>query len=113
MRETSAQAFDSVLVAGFSLMGSVYGLVAACGYYYFGDGAAEIITDSLARDSPFAGRSLLLPGLTIDRIVAFCILLKAYTTYPCLVMVLQVLLAAPPPALSRNAQPDLQIIPCA
>eukprot|EP00884_Botryococcus_braunii_P012581 jgi/Botrbrau1/21323/Bobra.0184s0033.1 len=84
------QAFDSVLVAGFSLMGTVYGLVAAAGYYYFGDLSAEIITDSLARDSPFAGRSLLVPGVTIDRIVALCILLKAYTTYPCLVMVLQV-----------------------
>ena len=41
--------------------------------------------------------SLLIPlqvlfrGLTVDHLVSTCILVNAYTTYPCLVLVIQVL----------------------
>ena len=32
---------------------------------------------------------LLVPGLTVDKVVVLCILVNAYTTYPCLVLVIQ------------------------
>lgn len=33
---------------------------------------------------------VLLPGFTVDKLVALCILVNAYTTYPCLILVIQV-----------------------
>ena len=30
-----------------------------------------------------------MPGLTVDKVVVLCILVNAYTTYPCLVLVIQ------------------------
>ena len=32
---------------------------------------------------------LLVRGLTVDKVVVVCILVNAYTTYPCLVLVIQ------------------------
>ena len=59
-------------------------------YFYFGTGTSELITADLAAKSPFAGRSLLLTGLTVDRCVNLLIALNAWTTYPLIVVVLQV-----------------------
>ena len=59
-------------------------------YFYFGNRTSELITADLAERSPFTGRSLLMPGLTLDRFVNVCIALNAWTTYPVLVVVLQV-----------------------
>ena len=59
-------------------------------YFYFGDQTSELITADLAERSPFSGRSLLVSGLTLDRFVNVCIALNAWTTYPVLVVVLQV-----------------------
>ena len=61
-----------------------------CRYFYFGSATSELITADLAERSPFSGRSLLVPGLTLDRFVNVCIALNAWTTYPVLVVVLQV-----------------------
>ena len=36
-----------------------------------------------------ASAQLLVPGLTVDKVVVLCILVNAYTTYPCLVLVIQ------------------------
>ena len=33
---------------------------------------------------------ILIPGFTVDKLVALCILVNAYTTYPCLILVIQV-----------------------
>ncbi len=65
-----------------------------CRYFYFGSATSELITADLAERSPFSGHSLLLPGLTLDRFVNVCIALNAWTTYPVLVVVLQVRRAA-------------------
>ncbi|KAL3142963.1 hypothetical protein ABBQ38_003248 [Trebouxia sp. C0009 RCD-2024] len=83
------QEFDSVLNVSFSLMLGVYGTVAALGYYYFGSSAHTLLTTDLARNSPFTGHYFLLPGLTADKLVALCIMLNAYSTYPSLVLVMQ------------------------
>ena len=37
---------------------------------------------------------IVIPGLTVDKLVAACILVNAYTTYPCLILVIQVRLNA-------------------
>ena len=37
---------------------------------------------------------IIIPGLTVDKLVAACILVNAYTTYPCLILVIQVQLHA-------------------
>ncbi len=84
------QDFDTVLNISFSLMLGVYGAVAALGYYYFGSSAHTLVTTDLARNSPFTGHYLLLPGLTVDKLVSLSILLNAYSTYPSLVLVMQV-----------------------
>ena len=33
---------------------------------------------------------IVIPGLTVDKLVSACILVNAYTTYPCLILVIQV-----------------------
>ena len=68
----------------------VYGTVAALGYYYFGSSAHTLVTTDLARNSAYTGHYLLLPGLTVDTLVSVSILLNAYSTYPSLVLVMQV-----------------------
>ena len=84
------QDFDRVLNISFSLMLVVYGTVAGLGYYYFGNSAHTLVTTDLTLNSPFRGHALLLPGLTVDKLVAVCVLLNAYSTYPSLVLVMQV-----------------------
>ena len=66
------------------------GIVGGAGYYYFGSTASELVTTDLAAKAPFSGRSLLLNGVTVDRVVAASVLVNAYTTYPCLILVIQV-----------------------
>ncbi|EIE27286.1 hypothetical protein COCSUDRAFT_45803 [Coccomyxa subellipsoidea C-169] len=83
------QAFDKVINFAFTAMLIIYAIVAGLGYYYFGDAASTLITDDLARNSPFTGHSILIPGFTVDKLVALCILVNAYTTYPCLILVIQ------------------------
>ena len=84
------QAFDHVLAIAFGSMLAVYGLVAGLGYYYFGRDAATLVTSDLATDTPFAGKAILVPGLTVANFMAGCVLLNAYTTYPSLLLVIQV-----------------------
>ncbi|KAK9825697.1 hypothetical protein WJX81_006348 [Elliptochloris bilobata] len=86
--------FNKVIYASFAAMAMVYGLVAGLGYYYFGDAASTLVTNDLAIDSPFTGHWLLVRGLTVDKVVVLCILVNAYTTYPCLVLVIQDMLWA-------------------
>lgn len=171
------QAFDTVINLAFTAMLVIYGAVAGLGYYYFGDAASTLITEDLAANSPFTGRSvstsfvsqvsccsdfchciqlmccvackgllgalvatlqlhhqcscgmcqcsvtccaenlrqlwlsiwtcllhahpgsradqavcmqILIPGLTVDKLVAACILMNAWSTYPCLILVVSV-----------------------
>jgi vesicular inhibitory amino acid transporter len=97
-------AFPSVVNTAFTFMALLYGGVAAVGYFYFGDKARMVVTASLARDSPFAGRDLFsVPGLTLDGAVGAFVLLNAVTTYPALVMIVQeTLWAAVAPARVAN-----------
>ena len=55
----SLQAFDSVINWAFTAMLIIYGAVAGLGYYYFGDAASTLITEDLATNSPFVGRSVI------------------------------------------------------
>ena len=52
------QAFDKVINFAFMAMLIIYAIVAGLGYYYFGDAASTLITDDLARNSPFTGHSV-------------------------------------------------------
>ena len=70
----------------------LYGIVAVCGYYYFGSSAHELVTEDLAIDSPVKDVSLLIPGFTIDKLVSACILVNVFTTYPNLLLVIQVII---------------------
>ena len=54
------QAFDTVINWAFTAMLVIYSAVAGLGYYYFGDAASTLITDDLANNSPFTGRSVSL-----------------------------------------------------
>ena len=87
---TCLQDFDSVLNLGFSTMLVLYALVAVCGYYYFGWGAHELVTADLKTNSPISGVSLVISGLTVDKLVSAFILCNAFTTYPNLLLVIQV-----------------------
>ncbi len=84
------QEFDKVLDMGFGTMLVLYALVAGCGYYYWGNQAHTLLTTDLKLNSRLSGQSILLPGLTMERLVSACILVNACTTYPNLVMVIQV-----------------------
>ena len=53
------QAFDTVINWAFTAMLLIYGAVAGLGYFYFGDAASTLITDDLANNSPFTGRSVI------------------------------------------------------
>ena len=75
---------------GFGAMLVLYGIVAGCGYYYFGAAAHELVTADLASNSPFSRVSLLIPGLTVDKAVSACILINCLTTCPSLILVVQV-----------------------
>lgn len=79
-----------MLAIAFGTMLVVYSLVAGLGYYYFGRDAATLVTSDLATDTPFAGKSILIPGFTVANFMAGCVLLNAYTTYPSLLLVIQV-----------------------
>lgn len=85
-----------VLDAAFVIMGLLYGGIAAAGYYYFGDGSAQVVTANLKENSPFAGAGPLLgvPGLTLDNAIGGFVLLNAFTTYPALIMIVQDMLWA-------------------
>lgn len=61
-----------------------------CRYWYFGNRTSAIITRDLSLRAPFAGRSFVVPGLTVVRLVDVFVAVNAYTTYPLLVVVLQV-----------------------
>ena len=79
-----------MLNLGFSTMLVLYALVAVCGYYYFGWGAHELVTADLKTNSPISGVSLIISGLTVDKLVSAFILCNAFTTYPNLLLVIQV-----------------------
>ena len=57
------QAFDTVINSAFAAMLVIYAIVAGLGYYYFGDTASVLITDDLASNSPFTGRSVRIMQL--------------------------------------------------
>ena len=57
------QAFDSVINWAFTAMLIIYGAVAGLGYYYFGDAASTLITEDLATNSPFVGRSVTFQSM--------------------------------------------------
>lgn len=83
------QEFDAVLNLGFSTMLVLYAAVAICGYYYFGWGAHELVTADLKVNSAVSGVSLLIQGLTVDKLVSAFILCNTFTTYPNLLLVVQ------------------------
>lgn len=86
----SLQDFDSVLNLGFLTMLVLYALVASCGYYYFGHSAHELVTADLKINSPISHVSIVIPGFTVDKLVSAFILCNAFTTYPNLLLVIQV-----------------------
>ena len=65
-------------------------IVGGAGYWYFGRTVSALVTTDLAINAPFSGKSILVPGVTVDRIVAACVLVNVVTTYPSLVLVIQV-----------------------
>ena len=75
-----------MLTLAFSAMALLYSCVSAAGYYYWGSGALTLVTSDLALHSPFA-RNGRLPA---DKLVDACILVNVFTTYPSLVLVMQV-----------------------
>lgn len=75
-----------MVTLAFSAMALLYGCVSAAGYYYWGNGALTLVTSDLALHSPFA-RNGRLP---VDKLVDACILVNVFTTYPSLVLVMQV-----------------------
>ena len=79
-----------MVLFSFSLMAIFYGLICALGYYYFGRAAADLVTADLARNSIFTGHWVLLPAFTADKLVEACILINAFTTYPLILLVIQV-----------------------
>ena len=87
-------------------MGLLYGGIAAAGYYYFGDGSAQVVTANLKDDSPFSGSVSALfgvPGLSLDNAIGGFVLLNAFTTYPALIMIVQDMLwALFSPVLTRR-----------
>ena len=89
-RVSRMQDFDKVLNLGFSTMLVLYAFVAVCGYYYFGWSAHELVTADLKINSPLSGVSLAIPGLTLDKLVSIFILCNAFSTYPNLLLVIQV-----------------------
>jgi len=60
----------------------------------------ELCTTDLKYNSPIRGVSLLIPGLTIDKLVSAFIMCNAFSTYPNLLLVIQVGLHTPPPPSS-------------
>lgn len=83
------QLFGSVLSVSFGVMFIVYSSVAAFGYYYFGDATSQIITTDLAVHAPFADSFLLVPGLSVAKVVNIFITCNACTKLPLVVVVLQ------------------------
>ena len=81
------QNFGRVLTLAFTAMTVLYGLVSAAGYLYWGRGAQTLVTTDLTLHSPFSGRA---KGLSVDTLVDLCILVNVFTTYPSLVLVMQV-----------------------
>jgi solute carrier family 32 (vesicular inhibitory amino acid transporter) len=82
--------FPAVLNTSFAAMAALYGGVAVAGYYYYGDGAQQVVTASLARDSPFSRDFKVgFASVSLDDAVGAAILLNAVTTYPALVMIVQ------------------------
>ena len=75
-----------MVTLAFSAMALLYGCVSAAGYYYWGKGTLTLVTSDLALHSPFA-RNGRLP---VDKLVDACILVNVFTTYPSLVLVMQV-----------------------
>ncbi|KAK9907651.1 hypothetical protein WJX75_007699 [Coccomyxa subellipsoidea] len=104
------RAFDKVINFAFTAMLIIYAIVAGLGYYYFGDAASTLITDDLARNSPFTGHSILIPGFTVDKLVALCILVNAYTTYPCLILVIQDMLWSVLPFLETGTRLPRRVV---
>lgn len=50
----------------------------------------EILPGKYAEKRASVCLQILIPGLTVDKLVSACILVNAYTTYPCLILVIQV-----------------------
>ena len=84
------QDFPKVVASSFGLMALFYGMICALGYYYFGRVAADLVTVDLANNSIFTGHWVLLPAFTADKLVEACILVNAFTTYPLILLVIQV-----------------------
>lgn len=52
---------------------------------------------------------IVIPGLTVDKLVSACILVNAYTTYPCLILVIQVSVLLPWPLYELGCDKYLYI----
>mmetsp|Transcript_13585 Transcript_13585/g.41061 ORF Transcript_13585/g.41061 Transcript_13585/m.41061 type:complete len:381 (+) Transcript_13585:378-1520(+) len=83
------QQFGGVLRFSFVVMTIIYGCVCGLGYYYFGEETSQLVTTDLALRAPFAGQSLLIRGLTVDRVVNIFITCNAFTKLPLMIVVLQ------------------------
>lgn len=88
--------FPQALAAAFSIIAAAYAVVAAVGYWYWGNAVSPLATFDLATNSPYSssnGMALLGGWLQIDRILAALVLVTCSAKIPALVMVIEELLA--------------------
>lgn len=87
--------FPRALAAAFSIIAAAYAMVAAVGYWYWGNAVSPLATFDLSTNSPYSsssGMDLLGGWLKIDRILAALVLITCSAKIPALVMVIEELL---------------------
>eukprot|EP00887_Chlorella_sp_A99_P000056 scaffold16.g56.t1 len=88
-------AFPAALRAAFGGLLVIYGVVAATGYWYFGEAASPLITTDIALNSAYAG--------SVDRLLAALVAVNAFSKFPPLVLCLQDMCLSGAPA-GRSAR---------
>jgi vesicular inhibitory amino acid transporter len=107
----SPRKFSYALGASFGIMAGVYGVVAAAGYYYWGDDVSALATFDLATNSAYSssgggggsgsgGGQMWHQWLQIDRILASLVLITCSAKVPALIMVVEEFLSGVLPARS-------------
>ena len=87
--------FPRALAAAFSIIAAAYAMVAAVGYWYWGNTVSPLATFDLATNSPYSsssGQSFLGGWLKIDKCLAALVLITCSAKIPALVMVIEELL---------------------
>lgn len=90
--------FIRAFVGAFITMITIYGLVAASGYYYWGDDTTPVVTYDLAKNSPFSRHASKhhhswVDWIAIDAFLASMVLVTCSAKVPALIMVLSDLIS--------------------